>query len=449
MNSKGDYIMARFCCCSLLVVLLLTFSHTKPLIAEEQYLSLEEALKLAVDNSPELEIARQQYAGSIGGVQQAKSRYLPHLSAGADFSRVNIDNQQPTDEDNVTTLLLDLNQLIYDFGKTSGLINAASFTRDAASAYLDQTLHDLIFDVKQAYYTVLEKQELIKVAEQAVANFDTQLYRAEKYLKAGVRTKIDVTNAQVNLSNEKLNLLQAEADLKRARVKLEQILGTKPFDGNYLPKSPVASLNGMINQAPATTDTLPDLLTAAQENRPGLTRYARLIDAAESRLTQVQGNYMPTLGVSGNYTDYETDLTGLYDQWQVGIGLSWELFSGFETQGQIAEAKASLREVSASYKLYDLAVVQEVTDSYYSADETYESVNIAGEALDLAAENLDLAEKRYKNGLGDLLEFNDAQLLYSQNRTRLVSAYFGYLTALARLERATGIIPEVESLTVE
>lgn len=319
----------------LLIILSSSFSF-----AAATPLSLSEAITLAVKNSPELEIARQQYRGTAGTLQQARSRYLPHLSAGADFSRVNIDNGLPVDEDNVTTLLLNLNQLIYDFGKTSGLINASSFTSEAARANLDQSLHDLIFSVKQSYYTVLEKRELINVAEQAVHTFETQLYRAEKYLKAGVRTRIDVTNARVNLSNERLNLLQAKADFKRARVKLEQVLGVIPYDGKYTVFSSVTSPDLMVENKPSMPGPLSSLLADADEFRPGLTRYARLLEAAEARLNQAQGDYFPSLGVTGNYTDYETDITGLYDQWQVGVGLNWEFFSGLETKGKIAEAKA-------------------------------------------------------------------------------------------------------------
>jgi outer membrane protein len=103
-----------------------------------------------------------------------------------------------------------------------------------------------------------------------------------------------------------------------------------------------------------------------------------------------------------------------------------------------------LREVKSSFREFGLTVIQEVTDSYLRADENREGVEIVDQTLALAQENLGLAEGRYKSGIGDVLEFNDAQLLYTQNQSDLVITYYNYLTALARIERAVGVIPELE-----
>ena len=74
---------------------------------------------------------------------------------------------------------------------------------------------------------------------------------------------------------------------------------------------------------------------------------------------------------------------------------------------------------------------------------TGEGVNIADQTLSLAEENLKLADGRYKAGIGDILEFNDAVLLYTENQSSLVVTYYNYLTELARLERSIGVIPEL------
>lgn len=433
-------------CCkwfSCLVLLAVSLFPVSPVSGETLRLDLESAIQLALQNNPRLEIARQQYAGSEAVLTQAKSLYWPHIATNGEYGRTHVEDLQPVDEDNVSTLLLGVSQLIYDFGKTTGLIDTGKFSLDASAENLKQSFHDVVLDVKTSYYSVLEKKELIIVAQQAVENYEQQLYRAERYLDAGVRTKIDVTNAKVNLSNQRLNLLQAKANLKRARVRLEQVLGTRPNGGDYTVGNETPPLDSLVDLKPAMPGPLSTLLETAEKNRPGLSQYAYLIQAADSRLTTAQGDYWPTVSASGGYTTYETDLTTLRDQWQVGIGLTWELFSGFETDGKVAEAKAGLYEVNASYRQFSLAVIQEVTDNFHRADENRESVDIAGESLGLAAENLDLAEKRYKNGLGDLLEFNDAQLLYTQNQTSLVIAYYGYLTSLAQIERAVGVLPEL------
>jgi outer membrane protein len=422
--------------------------------AETLQLTLEECIQIALGNNPQIEIARQQYQANQGVLTQAKSFYWPQLSAGVGYGRQYIDtdrqnfdtqtgNQVFLDEDNVGSALFQASQLIFDFGKTTGLIDASAFNLQASGENLAQVYHDLVFDVKSRFYNVLEARRLIGVAEQAVDNYEQQLYRAQRFFESGVRTRIDVTNAEVNLSNEKLNLLRANADYKTALVSLEQVIGTVPNNGDYEPISNEPPTEELASQKPEMPDSLETLLQTAEGNRPGLKEFQFLIQAAESSITQAKGDYWPTIDAVGDYNKFETDLPSLSDQWQITARLNWEFFSGFETEGKVAEATAQLREVQAGLRDFELEVTRDVTDSYLRADENREGVDIADQTVELAEENLRLAEGRYKAGIGDLLEFNDAQLLYTQNQSNLVITYYNYLTALARIDRAVGVTPEL------
>ncbi len=411
--------------------------------AQTQLLTLDDCIDTALESNPRIEIARQQYRGGEGLLTQAKSFYWPRLSGGIGYGRQYIDSNLPVTEDNVASGLLRASQLIYDFGKTTGLIDAQAFSLSASGENLAQVYQDIVFQVKSAFYAVLESKRLITVAEQAVANFEQQLYRAQRFFEAGVRTRIDVTNAQVNLSNQKLNLLRANANYKTARTALEKVLGVTPNNGDYEPVSDEPALEQLAAEKPPMPGPLDNLLVTADQNRPGVKQFQFLIQAAEASVTQAKGDYWPTIDAVGDYDRFETDLSSLSDQWQISARLSWEFFSGFETEGKVAEASAQLREVRAGLRDFELEVTQDVTDSFLRAEENREGVDIADETLDLAAENLRLAEGRYKAGLGDLLEFNDAQLLYTENQSNLVVTYYSYLTALARIERAVGVTPEL------
>ncbi|WP_136808273.1 TolC family protein [Desulfosediminicola flagellatus] len=407
-------------------------------------LTLNDVIELTLKNNPQIEIARHQYSQNDAVLTQSRSLYYPQVGTGADYSRIRIDNLQPTDEDNVASIQLEVSQRIYDFGKTTGLIDASSFNLEAASANLTQIYHDIVLEVKSSFYSVLEKQRLIIVARQAVDNYEQQLYRAKRYFDAGVRTRIDVTNAEVNLSNQKLGLLRAKSDLQTARVKLQQVMGIVPNNGEYEIISEEFSIDDLAEGKPEMPEDIDTLLVTAQQLRPGLNRFSQLVKAAEASVTQAKGDYWPTIAASGVYTYYESDLSTFNDQWQLGVGLQWQLFSGFATDGKVAEAKARLREVNASLREFELAVVQDVNDSYLRADVNRAGVDIADQSLGLARENLELADKRYQSGLGDLLEFNDAQLLYTRNQSDLVTTYYAYLISLARIERATGNIPDLK-----
>ncbi len=418
--------------------------------AETQELTLDDCIEIALENNPQIEIARQQYLANKGVLTQAKSFYWPHFSGGVgygrqyiDTSNQSIDTRSQIDEDNVASGLLQASQLIFDFGKTTGLIDASSFNLSASAENLAQTYHDLVFSVKSSFYSVLESKRLIGVAEQAVSNFEQQLYRAQRFYESGVRTKIDVTNAEVNLANQKLNLLRANSNYKTTLVRLEQVIGLVPNNRDYEPVSSEPPLEELASQKPEMADSLDTFLQTAQQNRPGLKQFEFLIQAAEASVTQAKGDYWPTIDAVGDYNSRDTDLPSLTDNWQITARLNWEFFSGFETEGKVAEASAQLREVKAGLRDFQLEVTSDVTDSYLRADENREGVDIADQTVELAEENLRLAEGRYKAGIGDLLEFNDAQLLYTQNQSNLVITYYNYLTALARIDRAVGVTPEL------
>jgi len=137
------------------------------------------------------------------------------------------------------------------------------------------------------------------------------------------------------------------------------------------------------------------------------------------------------------------------DQWRVGVDLTWELFSGFQTDGEVVEARGKLQEVQAALMDLQLFVTREVTDSYLRADENHEAVDIADETLGLAKENLYMAEKRYIAGLNDIIEYNEAQLNFIRAQSSLVTTFYDYLTALARIDNSTGVTPELETRSRE
>ncbi len=411
--------------------------------ATEPEISLDQFLEIAMKRNPGVDEARNQIFAAEGRSTQASSAYLPQLSTTIQAQRVHVTDLLPEDEDNVLSGALTGNQLIYDFGKTSGAISAANSQVKGAQAYLNSVGSDLVYSVKAAYYDVLAKHYLIDVANYQVDSYQKHYTRANEYFKAGVKSKIDVTNAEVELANSNLQLIQSKFGLKSSKVQLEKTIGTAPNDGKYLVKFPSYSIEDFSSTLSDIPGSLTDLLQRASLQRPDLSQAQKQIDALEAFLTSAEGEYFPQVGLNGTYNTYETDLSSLHDQWQLGVGLNWEFFSGFRTEGQVVEAKSNLRGARAQLRNIELLAIQEVTDSYHLAEEKRDSVFLADKILKLASENLALADERYKTGLGDMIEFNDAQLSLTKAKSNLVTTYFDYNTALASLDNAIGLFPDM------
>lgn len=406
-------------------------------------LGLDDFLELALQNNPGITTARNQVWAAEGISTQAVSDYLPHLTATGEAGRTHINGLLPTDEDNVFSGGISANQLIYDFGKTNGLISASRHETEAAIAFLNTVGSDIVNQVKAAYYDVLAKHYLIMIANDQVSSYTMHYNRALEYYKAGIKSKIDVTNAHVELSKSNLLLLQSQFALKSSRVALHRVVGLAPAGGRYHIQMADTDPTDFRNLLSPIPGTLKELLEQAASQRPDISRAQKKIDAARSTLNVAESGYWPDIDARSSYNAYDTDLAGLNDQWHVGVGLVWEFFSGFRTNGEVTEAKSNLRSTQAQLREAELKAIQEVTDSFHLAEEKRDSVFLADKITRLAKENLELADERYKTGLGDVIEFNDAQLRFTVAKSDLVTTYFDYQTALANLERAIGFFPDM------
>ena len=439
-NSSIKFIVQFFCC----FLAGLVICHPGTVLAEKVDLTLSEIITLAQNNNQQIAIARQQCLQSQGVLIQSKSGYLPHLSAGSLASRQRIDNLKPNDEDTVYNASIRASQLIYDFGNTGGAIESSSMNLQAQDDNLFQVRQNVVFDSKKAFYDVLAKRRIVEVDKEAVSNYETQLYRAKKYYKAGVRTKIDVTNAGVELSNSRLSLIRSKSDLKTAKVKLEQILGYAITSGNYRLVHIDVPLEKLAVTRPDMPGSLDDELAVGFSQRSDVKGVKALLQAARAEIRKARSGYFPSVSAVAGYDEYDTDLESISNQWMLGVELTWELFSGFQTRGEIVSARGKFQEIKSALKDLEFAVRQEVTDSYLRAEENLEGVNVAHETLILAKENFHMASERYKAGLNDMIEYNDAQLLLSRAQSNLIGTYYDYLTALSRLEHAVGVTPEIK-----
>lgn len=421
---------------------------------DDSILDLDQLISIALHYNQTIESVKQQLAQKKGSLIKDRSGYLPHLSVRGDYryterkdsaaqdayedADVVVYSDAGTEKDDVSHGSVNLSQLVYDFGKTTSAIKAGKANTEASQANLQRQIQYIIFQVKKEYYRVLEKKKLIEVAQESVKSFQQHLDRAEMYHKTGMRTRIDVINAEVELSNANMRLLRAQYDLRLARVALEKALGVKPYNGNYALLEQPVNIDNVLESMPPVAQSLDALIEHAYKRRPDLIQSQKITEAAQAKYKEAKGDYWPSITMEANYDDYDTDLSLYKDSWDVGMACNWELFSGLHTKGAVAEALGVMLEEKAKLQSLELDVGKEVTESYLKTDENRESVQIALQTLSLAKENLALAEKRYETGAYDVIEFNDAQLSLTKTRSELVVTYYGYLTALAAIEYAVG-----------
>lgn len=411
--------------------------------ANSKTLTLDKAIELALQHSPDVDISRFDFKRAIERRNFQKGYYLPRLDLSATAGRQEMDF---TDQDNLTgnTLLgnLSASQLIYDFGKTSGRISAADEEANAFEASMNQFISNKILLVKAGYYDVLKVKSLIRVNKKNIKLQEGQLRRATRYYENGIKTIIDVSDAKVRLTQAKLELNNSQYELKLRRAILEQTMGYVPYKGNYTLYERKLDLQNIAHDLPRVTTSLTQLEGFAYEHRYELKSSRYLAESSKHIVESEKGGYLPTLSLRGDYTAQNADKDFIAatpkTQWQAGVDLTWNLYAGNQTDASVQEAKISSLKAASQMDDVRLLIKRQVIEASLGVQRSKDSVILSQSIARASKEKFVQAQKRYENDLSDYIELQEAQQGYISALGDLVNTYYDYYIAVAQLDFAVG-----------
>lgn len=423
---------------------LLLFSN--PLFAEAaaDRLTLDQAITLALRSHPSLSAARgtsRAQEARLGGV---KADLYPRLDLNASYRRATANfapssqtgrslNQiggagRSNDAFNNYTASVGLQQRIFDFGRTGAAVEAARENLNARRWDEEATAENVVVNVKIAYFGLLGQRHLVRVNEETVRQFEQHLQQAEGFFKIGTRPKFDVTKAEVDLTNAQLDLIRAKNAAEVARITLANAIG--------LPERPIGELEDPldfkkveIGEAEAQEEAL--------QRRPEFLSLIAARRAGEATVRSAERSFFPVLSGTANYT-YRGQEFPLVWNWDVGLNLTFPLFSGYLLRSQLAEARANVGTIEANQESLRQSILLEVRQSYLNLQEAGERVRVSNLVVRQAEENFALANGRFQAGIGASVERTDSQVLLTNARTQQIQALYDYKVAEARLEKAMG-----------
>jgi outer membrane protein len=417
----------------------MTFS----IFAQSKVVTVDEAVEMGLNHSPDIDISRFDFKGALERSKFQKGYYLPRLdlSAGAGKQSIDYENQNNL-SGNTLMGNLSASQLIYDFGKTSGRISAADEEANAFEATMNQFISTKILDIKSRYYDVLKVRSVIEVAKKNIKLQEGQLRRAQRYYDSGIKTIIDVSDAQVRLKQAQLELNNAEYELKLRRTILEQSIGHVPYQGKYKLYQKKLDLLNISRNLPQVNTSLTQLEGFAYDHRFELQSSKYLAQSAQFIVESEKGGYLPSLSLRGDYQtqDVDDDFVGMLPetQWQAGVDLTWNLFAGNQTDASVQEAKISALKASSRIDEVRLLIKRQVIESILNVQRTKDSVNLSESIAKASEKKFVQAQKRYENDLADYIELQEAQQGYISSLSDLVISYYDYYIAIAQLDYAVG-----------
>jgi outer membrane protein len=161
-----------------------------------------------------------------------------------------------------------------------------------------------------------------------------------------------------------------------------------------------------------------------------------IISARSGRLPSVQA----FAGWGWRNSSFSTDLTREVDGWQVGAQLTWNIFDGLATRGKVAQAKAAHEKSRVELDDTGSKIELEVRTSYSTLIQAGEVLESQKKVQEQADEALRLAKSRADAGTGTQLDVLSAETALTEARTTQIQAQYDYAVAVAKLERAIGVL---------
>jgi outer membrane protein len=403
------------------------------LIKKGETLDLPRCIAIAVKRQPNILAAQNTVRVNESRIGQAKANYYPQVNLSAGYSRNYTGSSSSVygskSPYNDYSSSVSLSQNIYDFEKTSTQVKIQSLNRDSSQQDLANVSSQIVFNVKQAYFALLSSMKNRDVAEETVRQFKQHLDQAKGFFEVGVKPKFDVTKAEVDLSNARLNLLTAENNVRITRVNLNNAIG--------LPEAPPFSIED--NLAFLSYEIpFEEALKKAYAGRPDLQSLLLKKTSQEKTIDLAKKGYYPYLTGNASY-GYEGQSFPVDKGWMVGATLNFPIFSGLSTKYQVEEARASLDVLKANEETLRQSIYLDVQQAWLNLQVAKDKISTAELTVRQANENLDLANGRYAAGVGNPIEVTDALVAQSNARTAHVAALYDYKIAQASIEKAMGV----------
>jgi outer membrane protein len=423
------------------LVVLLSGGLVLPGVAPAQnpaIVSLAEAQQVALRNHPR--IASAAFAAQAGRsvVKEVHSAYYPAISGN--LTGVGAEHDATLSAGAVTTSSIYsraatgmvANQLLSDFGRTSSLEQSAKLRNESQNQNVTNTRAQVLIEVQQAYYQALAAESVLKVAHQTLVLRRVTLRQVNALTQSALRSTLDVSFAQVNVSQAELALFHAENDAKASHTRLSAAMGydrDQPFSltDEPMPAAPDPDVDTLIGQA---LRERPDL-SVLQLNRDALVRYAE----AEKRLRN------PTLSaaaVAGVAPVRDPKIQETYTG--AGVNLNIPVLNGGLFRARREEAEARAAAGTKDVQDLTLQIARDVRVAWLDANDAFQRLDVTARLVAQANEALRLAQARYDNALGSIVELNQAQLNQTSAEITAASAKYEYLSRRASLNFSMGLL---------
>lgn len=386
-------------------------------ISAQKILPVSEAIKLALENNYGIKIISNNQKIAKNNASILNSGYLPTISSAsnvtltkdnieAEFSNGELTNLNGANSSRYNASV-NLNYTLFD-----GLGRYYNYKRLKEEYQLSElqareTIENTIAQLYSVYYNVAQVSENVNTLEKTLAISKERIARAKYQFDYGQGTMLDVLNAQVDVNNDSINLINVKQQLSNTKRDLTVVLGNVISTEFIVDTSIIFLLN--INKN--------DLIEKMKANNVNLLQIDKNIRINEFIIKSNKSGYLPSIGLTGSYgwnrnnnnaasflsVSTNTGLSG-------GINLSWNLFDGGNTVTRIKNAKINLENRALEKK----SLMIDMERNFYNAWSDYKNklaiYQVQENNIITSKNNFDRTQEKFKLGQVSSIEFRQAQL---------------------------------------
>ena len=325
---------------------------------------------------------------------------------------------------------------LFTGGRIGGQIEAAEQGRSAAGEDLRAGRADLVFETKNAYWSLVTARESQRVFQETIRAYDAHLADARNRERFGMAARNEVLAVQVERDRVELEGLRAEAAADLAEANLHRLLNLPPL-ARVDPAEPLEA-------AALPRPDVEVLVAEAQAGRAERKALAARAAAAEAVTGAERGARLPQVALTGGYTyanpnrDIVPPTADWEDTWDVGVGLSWNVFDGGRRSASEARARSQADAAREQLRELDRWIRLEVTQRALELRTAEARLGVAERSVGSADESRRVASDRYREGVIPSSELLDAEVAHERAALARTEALAALRLTAAGLDRAVG-----------
>jgi outer membrane protein len=403
-------------------------------------LTLQQAEQMALKNHPRLAFAALNAQAAEQVTAETRSLYFPTASVNVTSAAANEGTALAAGALTTSSLAsrfatgVNLVQLVTDFGRTRDLVQTTKYRTAAENENIAHIRARLLLDVRRAYFGVLGAEAVQKAAQAALENRRLLLRQVSALAQSSLKSTLDVSFAEVLVSEAELALDQTQNNAQSNRAQLAAAMGVEQARDFVLQDENLP--------APLNPD-LPGLVTKALQSRPDLLVLQRNREAAyqlaqaEKKLSYPTISLLATGGVIP-----ERDHTLPHNNYEAaGVNISIPVFNGGLFTARKSEALLRAQAADKALEDFSLQVSRDVQTAWFEANNAFHRLDVTARLVHQATQALHLAQARYDAGLGSIVELNQAQLSQTSAEINAAGAKYDYLSRRTNLDYAMGVLP--------